>query len=244
MENVAFRYGDTAMLFDLAIARDAITAVMGPSGSGKTTLLNLIAGFETPEAGRILIDGAEITHRSPSERPVSMIFQENNLFAHLSVEKNVGLGRSPSLQLTADDSAAIGDALQRTGLTGKEKRLPRELSGGERQRVAIARALVRRRPVLLMDEPFAALGPALRTEMLDLTKALQAEHGLTVVLVTHQPGDARRIASDIVFIEDGRVSADGKTGDFFNAGGPTAFRHYIGDVDNSGAEPVNARKPT
>ena len=244
MDGVTFRYAQTAMQFDVAIPGNTITAGMGPSGSGKSTLLNLIAGFETPEAGRILIGGEDVTFRSPAERPVSMIFQENNLFAHLSVEKNVGLGRSPSLKLTAADRAAITDALRRTGLDGKQQRLPRELSGGERQRVAIARALVRRKPVLLMDEPFAALGPALRSEMLDLVKALQAEHGLTVVLVTHQPDDARRIASDIVFIEDGRVSAAGKTEDFLAAGGPTAFRHYIGEVNIPTAKSVIARKPT
>ncbi len=244
MDDVVFRYGQTAMRFDVAIAGKAITAVMGPSGSGKSTLLNLIAGFEAPETGQILIGGDDVTEQPPSDRPVSMIFQENNLFAHLSVDKNVGLGRSPTLRLSADDRTAIGDALQRTGLAGKEGRPPRELSGGERQRVAIARALVRRKPVLLMDEPFAALGPALRTEMLDLVKALQAEHGLTVVLVTHQPDDARRIASDIVFIDDGHVAAAGKTEDFLGAGGPAAFRHYIGEVDISSGTPITARKPT
>ncbi len=104
-----------------------------------------------------------------------MIFQENNLFAHLDVGKNVGLGRSPSLRLTAADKAAVGDALERTGLGGKAHRLPRELSGGERQRVAIARILVRNRPVLLLDEPFGSLGPALRDDMLDLLVGLQKE---------------------------------------------------------------------
>src|SRR5690606_10209232 len=124
------------------------------SGAGKTTLLNLVAGFEKPESGRILIGGRDVTLLGPAQRPVSMVFQENNLFAHLSVEKNVGLGRSPSLRLKEADRAAIHDALARTGLSGKQKRLPSELSGGERQRVALARVLVRDRPVLLLDEPF------------------------------------------------------------------------------------------
>ena len=106
-----------------------------------------------------------------------MVFQENNLFAHLSVEQNVGLGRSPSLSLTQTDRAAIAEALERVGLAGKEKRLPRELSGGERQRVALARVLVRDRPVLLLDEPFASLGPALRDDMLDLVAGVHAERG-------------------------------------------------------------------
>ena len=147
----------------------SITAMIGPSGSGKSTLLNLVAGFETPRSGRVLIGGRDVTALPPSARPVSMVFQENNLFAHLDVEKNVGLGRSPALRLTAEDRRAVAEALSRTGLAGKEKRLPRELSGGERQRVALARVLVRDRPVLLLDEPFASLGPALRDDMLELS---------------------------------------------------------------------------
>ena len=228
VENVTFSYGETMLAFDLSIRPNAVTAVMGPSGSGKSTLLNLIAGFEMPASGRILIGGDDVTRTSPAARPISMVFQENNLFAHLDVEKNVALGRSPSLRLTPEDRAAVAGALARTGLAGKERRLPRELSGGERQRVAIARALVRNRPVLLMDEPFASLGPALRDDMLDLVAALRLESGMTVVLVTHQPEDARRIAEDMVFLENGTVSAIGKTADFFGRDGPRQFRHYMG----------------
>ena len=165
---VHFSYGEAPFVFDVEFAVSKITAIMGPSGSGKSTLLNLVAGFETPQSGRVLIDGADMTARQPPARPVSMVFQENNLFAHLSVERNVGLGRSPSLSLSEADRGAIAEALRRVGLAGKEKRLPRELSGGERQRVALARVLVRDRPVLLLDEPFASLGPALRNDMLDL----------------------------------------------------------------------------
>jgi thiamine transport system ATP-binding protein len=191
-------------------------------------LLNLVAGFETPQSGRVLIDGRDVTGAPPSSRPVSMVFQENNLFAHLSVEQNVGLGRSPALKLGEGDRAAVRQALARTGLAGKEKRLPRELSGGERQRVALARVLVRERPVLLLDEPFASLGPALREDMLDLVAGLQAERAMTVLFVTHQPEDARRIAQAVVFLEDGTVAASGPAADFFDGSGPEAFRRYIG----------------
>jgi len=244
VEKIRFRYPDMEMVFDINIKPGAITALMGPSGSGKSTLLDLIAGFRIPEAGRILIGGQDVTALPPDRRPVSMIFQENNLFAHLDVAKNVGLGRSPSLKLSAGDHAAVADALSRTGLAGKEKRLPRELSGGERQRVAIARVLVRNRPVLLMDEPFAALGPSLRDDMLDLVAELQAERGLTVVLVTHHPEDARRIARDIVFIEAGTVAASGETAVFFSEDGPDAFRRYIGDEKHVAESQRLARKPT
>ena len=123
----------------------------------------------------MLIDGVDVTKLPPSSRPVSMIFQENNLFAHLDVAANVGLGISPALRLSSSDRDRVATALGHTGLASKEKRLPRELSGGERQRVALARALVRDRPVLLLDEPFASLGPALRDEMLDLLVSVQKE---------------------------------------------------------------------
>ncbi|MGI6855355.1 thiamine ABC transporter ATP-binding protein [Mesorhizobium sp. 1B3] len=228
LEKLRFSYGEAEMTFDLAAPAGTIVAVMGPSGSGKSTLLNLIAGFEIPSFGQVLIAGRDVTRLPPAERPVSMVFQENNLFAHLSVEKNVGLGISPSLRLSATDQAAVTEALTRTGLAGKEKRLPRELSGGERQRVALARALVRDRPVLLLDEPFASLGPALRTEMLDLLAELHAERRPTVFLVSHHPEDARRIAERVVFIENGQVSAEGDAAEFFEGTGPAAFQRYVG----------------
>jgi thiamine transport system ATP-binding protein len=228
LADVSFRYAEMAMRFDLVFEQAAITAVIGPSGSGKSTMLNLIAGFETPLAGRVLIDGADMTKLPPSSRPVSMIFQENNLFAHLDVAANVGLGISPALRLSQADRGRIATALDRTGLAGKEKRLPRELSGGERQRVALARALVRDRPVLLLDEPFASLGPALRDEMLDLLVSVQGERQMTTLLVTHQPEDARRVADAIVFLEAGRIVAVGDKRSFFAEDGPEAFRRYAG----------------
>ncbi len=228
LDKVSFSYGEAAFEFDVTFRPGRITAVMGPSGSGKSTLLNLVAGFEVPASGHVLIGERDVTADPPAARPVSMVFQENNLFAHLTVEQNVGLGRSPSLRLTDADRTAVAGALERTGLGGKGQRLPRELSGGERQRVALARVLVRERPVLLLDEPFASLGPALREDMLELVAALQEERGMTVLFVTHQPEDARRISHDMVFIEAGKAVARGPVGEFFGEGGPEAFRRYIG----------------
>ena len=242
LDKVSFSHGEVPFLFDVEFATSKITAIMGASGSGKSTLLNLVAGFETPQSGRVLIGGADISTAPPSVRPVSMVFQENNLFAHLSVERNVGLGRSPSLSLTEADRAAIAEALKRVGLAGKERRLPRELSGGERQRVALARVLVRDRPVLLLDEPFASLGPALRDDMLDLVVGVHAERQMTVLFVTHQPEDARRICENMVFLDNGTVAATGTAADFFAGAGPDAFRRYIGT--GSGGSRDVARKRT
>ncbi|EIM76714.1 thiamine ABC transporter ATP-binding protein [Nitratireductor aquibiodomus RA22] len=229
LEALQFAYpGGSPMAFDATIAASDIVAVMGPSGSGKSTLLSLIAGFERPASGRILIDGEDVSALTPHRRPVSMVFQENNLFAHLTVAQNVGLGRSPSLKLTEEDRAAVSDALARTGLAGKEDRLPQALSGGERQRVALARVLIRKRPVLLMDEPFASLGPALRDEMLALIAALHAEQKMTVLMATHDPRDAERLCKTMIFVEDGRISATGTTGAFVSGTASEAFNRYIG----------------
>ena len=150
LDRVTFSYAaGAAMAFDCLARAGAITAVMGPSGSGKSTLLNLVAGFEAPASGRILIGGRDVTALAPAERPVSMVFQENNLFAHLTVEDNVGLGISPALKLSADDRASVARSLAHTGLAGKEKRLPRELSGGERPPLAVPRDHVPNPPLRL-----------------------------------------------------------------------------------------------
>ena len=236
LDSVRFSYGETAMQFDATIKGGAIAAVVGPSGSGKSTLLNLIAGFEFPQSGHIFIVDEEVSELSPADRPVSMVFQENNLFAHLTVEQNVGLGRSPKLKLNAEDRADIAKALSRVGLAGKEQRKPEALSGGERQRVAIARVLVRQRPVLLLDEAFASLGPALRHQMLDLVMELQLETGMTVVMVTHTPEDALYLDAMLLFLDSGRISAIGPAAELLSPTGPEALRHYIGEKRKSGLD--------
>jgi thiamine transport system ATP-binding protein len=229
LDRVAFAWpGGEAMEFDLAVEAGEIVAIMGPSGSGKSTLLSLIAGFEAPRSGSIRIGGTDVTALPPAARPVSMIFQENNLFAHLDVAANVGLGRSPALRLSRKDRADIDDALARVGLSGVGRRLPHALSGGERQRVALARVLVRDRPVLLLDEAFASLGPALRDEMLGLVADLQSLKGMTVLMVTHDPRDAQRIAPRTAFVEGGRVAHLGPTAELFSSERSAAVDRYLG----------------
>ena len=207
LDRAAFRYGDMEMLFDIRFEAGGLYAVMGPSGAGKTTLLNLVAGFEAPHSGRILFDDRDMTRTGPDRRPVSMIFQENNLFAHLTVRTNIALGLRPDGRTTAEDDRRIRETLERTGLAGLEGRLPGELSGGQRQRVALARALLRDRPVMLLDEPFAALGPALRRDMLEFVAEIHRERGFTIVMVTHLPEDALAIAEQVVFMDEGHILA-------------------------------------
>lgn len=244
LDQVGFAYRDTSFLFDHRFPAGKVTAVMGPSGAGKTTLLHLIAGFERPRSGRVLIDDTDVSAMPPDRRPVSMVFQENNLFAHLSVAQNVGLGFDPGLRLSTQQRTAVSAALDRVGLAGKEQRLPRELSGGERSRVALARAALRDRPVLLLDEPFAALGPALRQDMLKIIDTLRRERNLTVLFVTHQPEDAEAIADTVLFLEQKGNSLSGNAGDFFGPLGPPAFKAYIGMAHQKLDRPAPPPKPT
>lgn len=228
LERVTFRYEDMEMRFDAQFPTASFTAVIGPSGGGKSTLLNLIAGFEAPQGGRVLIDGMDVTALPPDQRPVSMIFQDNNVFAHLDLWQNVALGVSPSLRLDAAQRARVDAALAEVGIAALAHRKPGEVSGGERQRVAVARALVRDRPVLLLDEPFAALGPALRRDMLDLVKAMQQSRHLTVVMVTHQPEDALAAASHTAFLESGHIVAMRPTEELFAARDLPGLKEYLG----------------
>jgi thiamine transport system ATP-binding protein len=229
LDSVTFRYEDMRMLFDLHVADGECLAVIGPSGAGKSTLLALIAGFERAGSGCIRIGGRDVTHDHPSARPVTMLFQDHNLFAHLEVAANVGLGIHPGLKLTAADRDRVEAALDQVGLAGLGGRLPSQLSGGERQRVALARSLVRDRPVLLLDEPFAALGPALRREMLDLVRALQAARKLTVLLVSHQPDDALYAAVRTAFVYQGHVRQVGPTRELLDGAAGSELREYLGE---------------
>jgi thiamine transport system ATP-binding protein len=228
VEGLAFRYEDMEMVFDISVARGDCLALLGPSGAGKTTLLSLIAGFERPLAGRVVIAGDDVTARAPAERPVTSLFQEHNLFAHLSAAENVGLGLDPGLRLDAGQRRAVAEALARVGLEGFDQRRPAQLSGGQRQRVALARSLVRDKPLLLLDEPFSALDPGLRLEMLDLVAQLQAERGLTLVMVSHNPQDAIRIAGRTAFVHDGRILAAGETRALLAAREPAELRRFLG----------------
>lgn len=206
VKELRFAYlGAKEMQFDFGIERGSRLAILGPSGSGKSTLLHLLCGFETPHTGTIKFGGEDCTFSDPGKRPVSMIFQDNNLFGHLSIFQNTGLGLAPRLDLSRSEKSLVEAALERVGLDQMGKRLPFELSGGERQRAALARCLLRDKPVLLLDEPFAALGPAMRLEMLDLVKELQIEKSMTIVMVTHNPDDAVHFATKIGFVDDTKM---------------------------------------
>jgi thiamine transport system ATP-binding protein len=235
LEGVEFRFENMEMRFDLQVAPEEFLAVIGPSGAGKSTLLNLIAGFEHPLRGRIILNGIDMTNAPPEARPVSMIFQDHNSFAHLDVWTNVALGIAPNLKLKVEHKSQVENALARVGLADFSRRKPGELSGGERQRIAIARALVRDKPILLLDEPFTALGPALRRDMLDLIRSIKAERHLTVVLVSHEPNDARYAASHTAFLSEGRIVAKRPTNSLFAARDLSELSAYLGSPARAAA---------
>ncbi len=227
LEGIEVVQGDWHLTADFALAGGSSTAMIGPSGSGKSTLLATIAGFLDPARGRILWDGRDITALSPAERPLTLLFQEHNLFAHLSAAQNVGLGLRPDLRLDRAARARVETALESVGLAGLGARHPAQLSGGQRQRVALARALLRDRPLLMLDEPFAALGPALRAEMLELVASIRAEQKATLLLVTHAPEDARRIAEQVVLVDGTRAHPPAATEALFANPSPE-LRAYLG----------------
>lgn len=209
LDQLTVTYPDFTGDYSATIATGAVAAVVGPSGGGKTTLLHAIAGFEPVTAGRVSLNGRDLTGLAPGDRPVAILFQDNNLFAHLSARANVGLGLRPGLRLGPAEWAQVDAALMAVELGAEAERRPAELSGGQRQRVALARALVMARPLLLLDEPFGALDPGLRKGMIRLVERLARQRGLTVLMTIHTPEDIRAIADQVLFVADGRIADQG-----------------------------------
>ena len=233
IRRLEFGYADNTrpdMVFDLDVAAGEVLSLIGPSGSGKSTLLSLIAGFLTPAAGQILLDGVAIEKLAAASRPVSIVFQQHNLFPHLDLYTNVALGIDPSLRLTSTQAASVNEALARLDLAGLQSRKPGALSGGQRQRVALARALVRRRKILLLDEAFAALGPAQRAEMIGLVKDLVQENGMAALLVSHQPRDALIASARTAFVNAGRIAALEPTERLLEQSDLPEVREYLGSI--------------
>jgi len=227
VEGAVIRNGAFTVTADFRADPGATIAVIGPSGAGKTTLIEAIAGFRPLERGRILWDGRDITGAAPGARPVAMLFQDGNLFPHLTVAQNAGLGLRPDLRLSADQKQRVTAALARVGLGGLEDRKPDALSGGQQSRAALARVLLQDRPLLLLDEPFAALGPALKTEMLDLVAELAAETGATLLMISHDPDDARRITDLAILVAEGVANPPQPTAELLD-NPPPALRAYLG----------------
>ena len=235
VKNLTRSFGGAAVVRDvsLTVAAGQVTCLLGPSGCGKSTTLRMIAGVENPTSGQILIDGAVVcdANRSlpPESRSVGLMFQDFALFPHLTVAGNVGFGLG---RLPASERAARVDALlERVNLTGFGAKHPHELSGGEQQRVALARALAPRPRIMLMDEPFSGLDNRLRDGIRDATLDLLKDSATAVLLVTHEPDEAMRMADEIALMRDGSIVQRGAPYNVYNAPCDKAAAAFFSDVN-------------
>jgi putative spermidine/putrescine transport system ATP-binding protein len=230
LEGVEKRFGDVVAVagIDLEVGDGEFYSMLGPSGSGKTTTLRMIAGFELPTAGRVVLHGEDVTHRPPFERDVNTVFQDYALFPHMSVGDNVGYGLTIRRVARAERLTRVADALRMVRLEGYERRRPGQLSGGQRQRVALARALVNRPRVLLLDEPLGALDLKLREEMQLELKAIQQSVGITFVYVTHDQEEALTMSDRIAVFNDGRIEQVGSPADVYERPASPFVAGFVG----------------
>jgi len=208
IDHLRYRYSPESITYhyDMTLMAGSICGILGESGSGKSTLLDLISGFLEASQGSISLDGENILQLPVEKRPVTILFQQHNLFEHLSVYTNLLLGINPKGRATPQADKQIASILKEMGLDAYRDLLPTRLSGGEQQRVALARALLRQRPILLLDEPFSALDRKTRLEMLALVRNITTHYGLHTLMVTHEPEDCVRIADKSYKMNHGRLS--------------------------------------
>ncbi|MCW5686338.1 MAG: ABC transporter ATP-binding protein [Pseudolabrys sp.] len=232
-DHVGRRFGAVAAVDDLSldIQANEFVALLGPSGCGKTTLLRMLAGFETPDSGRVLLDGKDISAVPPYRRPVNMMFQSYALFPHLTVAGNIAFGLKREGLPRAEIEARVAEMLALARLTGLGERKPDQLSGGQRQRVALARSLAKRPRVLLLDEPMAALDRKLREETQFELMELRRRLGLTFVIVTHDQEEAMVMADRIALMDKGRIVQTGAPAEIYERPRTRWAAQFIGDIN-------------
>ncbi|WP_456781825.1 ABC transporter ATP-binding protein [Bradyrhizobium sp. USDA 3315] len=233
IEGVAKSFGNFRAVdkLSLDIRAGEFFALLGPSGCGKTTLLRMLAGFETPDEGRILLGGSDIAQVLPHERPVNMMFQNYALFPHLSVRDNIAFGLRRAGMARGDIAARVAEMVALVKLEGMEKRKPDQLSGGQRQRVALARSLARRPQVLLLDEPLAALDKKLRESTQAELMELQRRLGMTFIIVTHDQEEAMTMAGRIGVMDAGRLVQVATPRNLYEAPASRWIAEFVGDIN-------------
>jgi len=219
IENVTKSFGPTTVVrhVDIAIDKGEFVSFLGPSGCGKTTTLRMVAGFEGPTTGRILIDGKDVTNLKPNQRNIGMVFQSFNLFPHMTALQNCIEAPMTVLKMSRSEAETrAAELLAMVGLSEKKGHYPAQLSGGQQQRVAIARALAMRPKIMLFDEVTSALDPELVGEVLQVIRRLAKEHDLTMLMVTHQMGFAKEFADRVCFFASGKICEQGPPAEFFS----------------------------
>jgi ABC-type Fe3+/spermidine/putrescine transport system ATPase subunit len=244
LEGVTKRFGAVAAVdaLSLEIGAGEFFALLGGSGSGKSTLLRVVAGFETPDAGRVLLRGADITRQPPPARDVAMMFQSYALFPHLSVADNIAYGLRRAGEGRAAIAARVAELVALLGLGGMEARRPRQLSGGQQQRVALARALARRPSLILLDEPLAALDSGLRERTGLELRALQRRLGASFVMVTHDQAEALALADRVAVLEQGRIAQVASPRELYERPATRSVARFLGaaNVLEAGTLPLRA----
>src|SRR5215471_15961114 len=215
----------------LAVERGSLFALLGPSGCGKTTLLRMIAGFETPDSGRIRIDGSDVTGLPPYARPVNMMFQSYALFPHMDVARNIAFGLRQERMDGRRVAARVEEMLALVQMAGYERRRPHQLSGGQRQRVALARALAKFPKLLLLDEPLAALDRKLRAETRLELIGIQQRIGITFLVVTHDQEEALSMASCVAVMNRGRLAQTGTPAEIYERPASRFVADFVGEVN-------------
>jgi ABC-type Fe3+/spermidine/putrescine transport system ATPase subunit len=231
LRGVSKQFASHRAVDDISITLEAggFYSLLGPSGCGKTTTLRLVAGFETPSSGEILLGGERVNDRPPYQRNVSTVFQSYALFPHLTVERNVAFGLEQRGEKNV--KARVDAALEMVRLDGMQKRMPARLSGGEKQRVALARSLVLEPSVLLLDEPLAALDLQLRRAMRSELKAMQRRSGITFLFVTHDQEEALAMSDEIALMNRGRIEQMGSPQDVYRAPSTRFAANFLGAMN-------------
>ncbi len=227
---------------DLVVEQGEFVSFLGPSGCGKTTTLRMIAGFETPTTGRILLDGVDITHVPPNRRNVGMVFQAYALFPNMTVAQNIGFGLKIRRLPESEIKARVEEMLKLIHLEAKANNYPHQLSGGQQQRVALARALAIRPQVLLLDEPLSALDAKIRVALRAEIRAIQRQLGITAIYVTHDQEEALAISDRIVVMNHGRIEQVGTPFEIYNFPATTFVAGFVGSLNTAEAEVIDPQQ--
>ncbi len=242
LDHLQKAFGATKVVhdFNLSVDKGEFVSFLGPSGCGKTTVLRMVAGFETPTEGRILIDGQDVTRLRPNQRKIGMVFQSYALFPNLTVAENVGFGLKVAGTPRAERGPRVAEMLDLIGLPDLGARYPWQLSGGQQQRVALARALAPRPRVLLLDEPLSALDAKIRVSLRNQIREIQQQLGITTIFVTHDQEEALSISDRIVVMHKGIADQTGTPAEIYNQPATHFVAGFVGTLNRFEAEVVDA----